>query len=403
MRYLLLCVSTLVGVLLGEVLARTTLTASDYLSVEMVQDEVLGAVPSTRTRIGGFDAWGFRNRLVPKSADIVAIGDSHTYGNTATMADSWPLALARLSKQHVYNMALGGYGPNQYFHLLTTRAITLNPRTIIVGLYMGDDFENAFLITYGLQHWAYLRKTHTDAVNFSIWVNPPTPTWHKRLRVWLSRHSLLYQLIFHSPAMERFQGAIKIKTAAQVYSSTTTLSVPEKNILEAFSPQAILQRLDQRDDNVREGMRITFKLLSEMSALCKTKDIQFLIAVIPTKEMVFAEYLEHNSSMPFSDVIDELLTNERLAREKTFEFLTTSGISYVDTLPSLQRALSLQLYARTATDMHPNRNGYRVIAESIWNALQQHRTESQADQTHHAGIQDRSDGTLGHPAYFAPQ
>ena len=70
------------------------------------------------------------------------------------MEDSWPYVLGRLSGRDVYNMALGGYGPNQYFELLSTKAVILRPQTIIVGLYMGDDFENAFLITYGLEHWA---------------------------------------------------------------------------------------------------------------------------------------------------------------------------------------------------------------------------------------------------------
>ena len=45
-------------------------------------DDVLGAVPSP-SAMAGFDRWGFRNRKVPETVDIVAVGDSHTYGNTA--------------------------------------------------------------------------------------------------------------------------------------------------------------------------------------------------------------------------------------------------------------------------------------------------------------------------------
>ena len=45
-------ISCVIGLLLCEVGARFALTASDYLSVEMVPDEVLGAVPSTHTRAG---------------------------------------------------------------------------------------------------------------------------------------------------------------------------------------------------------------------------------------------------------------------------------------------------------------------------------------------------------------
>ena len=398
MNLLVLSVSTVFALVLSEAFARVALNASDYLSVEMVQDEVLGAVPSARTKNGGFDAWGFRNRLVPVSADVVAIGDSHTYGNTATMEDSWPYVFGRLSNQRAYNMALGGYGPNQYYHLLQTRAISLRPTTVILGLYLGDDFENAFLITYGLQHWAYLRTMPADKVNFDIWGNPPVLTWHKKIRVWLSGHSVLYQILLHSSLMGRFQGDIKIKTAHKIYDSAIYLSVPEENILEAFLPQAILPRIDQRNENVREGMRITFKLLTEMSDLSKKNAIQFLVAVIPTKEMVFAKYLERNSRLPLGDVVDNLLANERLARERTIEFLTTSKIAYVDTLPALRHALSRELYARSATDMHPNRNGYKVIAETIWETLKQKKVEDrQTEGRHDTNGQHRPHGIFVNP------
>src|SRR5262249_42116813 len=70
-----------------------------------------------------------------------------------------------------------------------------------------------------------------------------------------------------------------------------------------------------------------------------------------------------------SDVIDKLLSNERLAQEKTFQFLKHSQIAYVDTLPALRRSLSQELYARTASDIHPNRNGYRGIGEAVFEEL----------------------------------
>jgi hypothetical protein len=118
-------------------------------------------------------------------------------------------------------------------------------------------------------------------------------------------------------------------------------------------------------------MRITFQLLAEMNEFSRQNQAQFIVVIIPTKEMVFAEYLEHNSNLPLSDVLDRLLYNERLARERTFEFLTNSHISYVDTLPALRGSLSQELYARTATDMHPSRNGYRKIGEAVFEALKQ--------------------------------
>ena len=359
-------VVVVVALLLCEVAARLVLRPADYLQVEMVLDPIMGAVPNVTTRSHGFDAWGFRNPSVPDHADIVAIGDSHTYGNTATMQDAWPAVVARITGASVYNMALGGYGPNQYYHLFETKALSLKPRTIILGLYMGDDFENAFLITYGLDYWKSLRALSADKVNFDIWEAPPAVTWHKKIRLWLSRHSMTYQLLFHGPLLGRFQGEVQIRNASDLYANRgTQLVVPEKHIEEAFLPTGILKRVDQNSESVREGMRITFELIRRMSVKCHEQNITFIVAVIPTKEMVFAEYLEHKPQIPLDDVIDKLLASERIARDKTFGFLTSAGIPYVDTLPALRRSLGGELYARTATDMHPNKNGYRIIAEEI--------------------------------------
>jgi hypothetical protein len=347
------------------------LNASDFLSLEVVNDDILGAVPSP-SAMAGFDKWGFRNRRVPESADIVAVGDSHTYGNTARMIESWPYVLGKLTGRQVYNMGLGGYGPNQYFYLSKTKALSLRPRMIIWGLYMGDDFEGAFSLTYGLDHWAYLRKLPPQKVDPDVWEVPPADTRGKRIRVWMSRHSVLYQLIFHSGFGGHLTGEVQIKNAAQLYPGiATSLIVPEKNIAEAFRPKGMLTRLDQENPDIREGMRITFELLKEMNEICQQNHIEFVVTVIPTKEMVFSDYLENNSKIPLDDVINKLLVNERYARQQTFQVLRDSHIAYVDPLPELKKDVSEGLYARSAGDMHPNKNGYRVIAEAIAATLKQ--------------------------------
>src|SRR5688572_289065 len=124
-------VSVLIGVIAFEIAGRFILNPADYLAVTTLADPILGMTIEPDSP--GFDRWGFRNREVPKSVDIVALGDSHTYGNTAKMHEAWPEVLARATGLTVYNMALGGYGPNQYQHLLTTRAALLHPKQVLVG------------------------------------------------------------------------------------------------------------------------------------------------------------------------------------------------------------------------------------------------------------------------------
>jgi hypothetical protein len=362
--------SLLFGLFVGEGAVRIALNPANYLSVEMRDDPILGAKPMAGTAGGAFDAWGFRNSMVPASAQIVAIGDSHTYGNTATMAQAWPAVLGKVSGRSVYNMGLGGYGPNQYTHLLS-QALTLKPELVVVGLYMGDDFENAFRITYGLDHWAPLRALAADkVVNFDIWgTRQAAWPWHKRLRVWLSRHSVLYQLVFHGPLLGRLQGETQIRHASSLSPDVTTLAVADKGILEAFRPKGLLVNLDQTSAGVNEGMRISFELLLQMKQACDAKNVGFVVAIIPTKEMVFADLLEPRADLPLASTIVRLLAQERKARDLSFERLRQSGITFVDVLPNLRAARDKQLYARTPNDMHPNGNGYRVIGETIATSL----------------------------------
>jgi len=358
-------VAVAVALLLAEFAARLVLNPADFLRLEVVHDDILGAVPSP-SALAAFDQWGFRNPKVPDTADIVAVGDSHTYGNTARMVDSWPYVASRLSGRQVYNMGLGGYGPNQYFYLSKTKALTLKPKMIIWGLYMGDDFENAFSLTYGLDYWKDLRILPPQKVEANIWEGPPTDTGSRKIRVWLSRHCVIYQLAFHAGFGGRVKGDIQIRNAAELYPGyATSINIPDNHILEAFRPKAVLFGLDQDNPNVREGMRITFELLKQMNEICRQNHVQFVVVVVPTKEMVFSEYLEHNSKVPMDDVIDKLLVSERSARAQTFQAMTDNKIPYVDSLPGLKKSVGEGLYASSAGDMHPNRNGYRVIGEAV--------------------------------------
>ncbi len=359
-----LLLSAVVGLLLCEGGARLVLNPADYLSPESVKDDILGMTIAPNS--AGFDAWGFRNEKVPSAVDVVAIGDSHTYGNTATMSDAWPSVLARSTKLSVYNLGLGGYGPNQYFHLLTTRALQLHPKVVLCGLYMGDDFENAFTITHGLNHWSSLRKGQWKDVNPDIWDPPEQASWSKGTRNWLSRNSVLYRLVVHGPLLGKVKERLQFtQVSANADPLTTSLVVDDRNIREAFRPVGMVTRLDQKNDAVREGMRITFRLLEDMNLACRQNGCRFAVVIIPTKEMVFSEYLEKDSRIHLSEAIHAVIANERLARQATFAFLDGAGIAYVDTLPALARSAGSELYARTTRDMHPSRNGYKVIGETV--------------------------------------
>jgi hypothetical protein len=357
-------VSIVIGIVLCEVGARVVLNPADYLSVTTLSDDVLGIRIAPNS--AGFDAWGFRNPGVPSSADVVTVGDSHTFGNQATMQDAWPSVLARETGDRVYNLGIGGYGPNQYDYLLTTQGVRLHPKVVLCGLYMGDDFENAFSITYGLDHWASLRAERRGTVNANIWDDGEPPGAFKQMRNWLSRESLTYRLLVHGPALNGFKENTRFARAVRGEDPViTAIDLPDAHIREAFRPLGIARRLDQQNPDVKEGMRITFHLLKEMARVCSDNGCTFAVVIIPTKETVFADYLEEAPDLHLKSAVESVIANERVARQRLGEFLDEAQIPYVDTLPALRAAVGDGLYAPTTEDMHPARNGYKVIGDTV--------------------------------------
>lgn len=369
---LVMLVSFGIALILCEIGARFFLNTANYLSVSTVPDPVLGITIPPGT--AGFDQWGFRNPSVPERADVVAVGDSHTFGNTARMEDAWPSVVARETGLTVYNLGLGGYGPNQYYRLMMDRGLALHPTWVLCGLYMGDDFENAFSMTYGLEKWAYLREGSFAGVDANIWGTSEAPSFNKRLRNWLSRNSLIYQILVHGPLLAKAKENVEFARAQQGKDPVTTaLVVENKNIREAFRPAGMVTRLDQNSAPVREGMRITFRLLLDMKNTCAEKGCRFAVVIIPTKETVFAGDLEGKSQIHLHESLDKVIANERVARKKLTDFLDTSAIPYVDALAPLRNQVGNELYARTTNDMHPGRNGYKVIGDAVAMFLKQQK------------------------------
>jgi hypothetical protein len=111
-------------------------------------------------------------------------------------------------------------------------------------------------------------------------------------------------------------------------------------------------------------MRITFELLRRMDQLSREHGAQFAVMVIPTKETVFADYLLKASTLHLKGVIQDVVLNEKAATRELMAFLDAAAIPHVETLAALRSQLGHQLYTRSDRDMHPAKNGYRVIGEA---------------------------------------
>jgi lysophospholipase L1-like esterase len=296
----------------------------------------------------GHDRWGFRNRAVPDRADIVAIGDSQTYGVSAPASEAWPAWLAEMSGRAVYNLALGGYGPPDYLYLFERYVDRLAPRAVVVGVYLGNDLPRAF---EGLKGFTAL---------------PPSRDTRRlgTLRTWLAQHSALYQVA--KLEMSWVSDRLRFREA-----STDANAVVLHHPISAtvFAPEVRLDALDQSQEQNRVGLERTQATLLELERACEARDITLVTLVLPTKESVYAALANAGLEGSAAERVTAVVREETRVRDALLEFLDANGVVAVDPLPDLRRAVAETRIYLGNRDGHPNGRGYRVIANAVQREL----------------------------------
>jgi lysophospholipase L1-like esterase len=272
---------------------------------------------------GGHDANGFRNDSVPDHADIVVLGDSQTWGYNVERDDIWSNVLHDLTGQTVYNMANSGFGPVQYWVLAGDALAQFSPETIIVGLYFGNDFYDAYRLVYLHDRYASLRQEQPD------------------------------DELFLDPIKETFD-VIVYRELTLRYEDDKTGTV--------FTPIRRLLALDDHDPRIAEGVRITEQLLLDMAEMTRAAHTRFVVLLIPTKELVYAEKMPEGKSPTF----DLVFRRETRLRDQITTYLDENGIDYVDVLPTWRAALdNHQAIYNHDNDGHPTAEGHRLLAELL--------------------------------------
>ncbi|MBY0278573.1 SGNH/GDSL hydrolase family protein [Candidatus Binatia bacterium] len=280
-------------------------------------------VPENVEYGGPFDALGFRNRMVPIVADVVAIGDSQTVGRNATLDWSWPALLAErlpVKQPLIYNMASGGWGPVQYLYM-AEKALAFRPRVLVVAFYTGNDAFDAVKVAYNLDAWKSLRALPEKPAD------PP--------RDWPPKPGDLWQV-----------------------------SVGEHETV--LTPRARLVANDRGLPSTIEGYRIMAEVARRIAALAAADGVKVVFTIIPTKELVYAARLRRDGVQETPDyaklVADETANVHELARA----LREISGATFVDLVKPLQQAAldDVPIYPPNQNG-HPVGPGYAAIAEAL--------------------------------------
>jgi lysophospholipase L1-like esterase len=262
----------------------------------------------------GHDKNGFRNARVPAQADIIAIGDSQTWGINARRGETWPSVLADLSGQRVYSMALGGYGPVEYGVLMREALAQFSPQIVIVAFYFGNDL-------YDTYQSVYLRDT------FAQFRDPGIPG------------------DLHLAAQWRADGHYDGGAISTEFTSAHRLTA-----------------LDLDHPEIAEGLRLAQQMLEDIHQQARAANVQLIVLLIPTKESAYASLVTDPAAG-----YQRLIEMEKRARADLIAFLDANQMGYLDSLPALEAALrDGQAVFPSDKDGHLNPRGYALIAAEVY-------------------------------------
>ena len=349
----LLAAITFIAVV-GEVTLRLFTNEVNYLIPELKPHPFLGHVVEPGS--SGHDRWGFRNDDVPATANIVAIGDSITYGVSATADRSWPAWLARVSGRSVYNLALGGYGPPDYQYLFNTRGRSLSPELFLIGFYFGNDLRNSYEYAIGRKSTAVDFTRHGRAKLFG------------GIREWLSRHSVTYQLLKFT--VEHFVDFLRFQEEYYRFNSETlTFPVDSGRWKTWFKPTKRFVYMDQSRKENQIGLSKTLEIFFEIASDCREIGTACVFVLLPTKESVYWPIARDLLTEAGRQNVGAAVAAEQAVRKHMIAFFEQEKIQFIDPLPAMQRAArSLALYPANS-DGHPNSQGYNVLAQIIYEAI----------------------------------
>lgn len=363
----------------------------------VVDDDRLGMRGNPEWR--DHDARGFRNLSALGNSAIVALGDSHTYGSSVKTDEPWPSRLSVLLGEDVYNMGLGGYGPAHNAENLST-AMALEPKLVIFGLYLGNDFyddfefakRNGLISEYAdadvLRHVSELEKRQTlgDEIGFLFRSGreterptpAQTPSKHSErsnaLRTageWLSCHSRLYGLARRTKKrvgsyfedtnalLARDFDRAREKLSDWQLAYVSAYDGPTWKTI--FTSPYRLRTLDDADPRIRIGIEISKQMIGQMYRRVTEAGAKFVVLFLPTKEYVFWPRVE---SPDEHKSLANLIGHEDRIRSEIKVYLQERGIDFIDPVPAL-RETEHQPYFPDG-DGHPNALGHEIIAEKVF-------------------------------------
>lgn len=301
------------------------------------------------------DAAGFRN-AAGTGFDVLAIGDSHTYGNNVGPAATWPAVLARDSRLQVYNAGVGSYGILAYHALLQSQRRS-ETRAAIIALYPGNDFapvnSNCQIIREPSEFW------QQEAAALGL-------TWPalKKTCAEVGARSLSDWLAAHSAIAGATQAALSGKRELPA-------GEPRYDFPDGVQP-LLVERVVQHDRSTDPDSPVTVAMLDNLARMAarwsRVDGIKVGVMILPARERVVYGYFEKRGRLGelAPEFVAQLQSQIEL-EQRSAQILTAAGLPWRHALPEVLAAFEAGLAAGQDfypgdDDGHPLAAGYAAYA-----------------------------------------
>lgn len=302
------------------------------------------------------DGLGFRNTWPwPERAEIVAVGDSLTFGYGVADDQAWPYLLGKaVAPIRVINLGLIGAGPEQYLRVFETFGVRLRPKLLLVGVFAQNDFWDAGVFDQWLKSgvggnfmvWRDFGRP--PAVNFSVRDPLGSLARFFRAKVYPGvRSTYTYTLL------RALRGGVE----GPAPSPPRIYPFPDGTRLQLRESDYFALSVSTQPN--RREFRLVLSALERINELAAQQGAHALMVLQPGKEQVYLPLLGETRGDP------------SVALRAALDRL---GIDYLDLAPGFRARAAAGERLFFEVDGHPNQAGYALTARLV----QAHITENAA-------------------------
>jgi lysophospholipase L1-like esterase len=289
------------------------------------------------------DAHGFNNADPwPAKADIVAVGDSLTFGYGVAPDEAWPALIAQeVPDAKVINLGLIGAGPQQHLRVYETFGVPLEPKILLIGFFLANDF------------W--------DAEKFDTWLKSGVDGNYMAWRDF--RGNTGDRTVFLGDALRSTYLYTWARFVREIYRNWLAGEPKDLKLVDGSHVKLRPDDLAENTTYIAPGnpiFELAVDALERINAIATSHGTHVIVVLQPSKEETYLPLLDGTPADPGAPL--------RAA-------LQARGIEYLDLLPLFREHAAAGARLFYEFDGHPNAEGYRLTAEGILAHLESNAAE----------------------------